>query len=105
MRILKKSLKILGYTLGGILALVVCVLVGARLFMNGPRLGRLVSGIANEEIVGRIAIDAINWSLPFDNFFSGKPYGLIVEGVLLSEVKILENPAEHERIVFEKPAA
>ncbi|MEK7525140.1 MAG: SPFH domain-containing protein [Patescibacteria group bacterium] len=31
--------------------------------------------------------------------------GLIVEGVLLSEVKILENPAEHERIVFEKPAA
>jgi len=31
--------------------------------------------------------------------------GLIVEGVLLSEVKILENPAEHERIVFENPAA
>ena len=31
--------------------------------------------------------------------------GLIVEGVLLSEVKILENPSEHERIVFEKPTA
>ena len=30
--------------------------------------------------------------------------GLVVEGVLLSEVKILQTTHDHERIVFEKPA-
>jgi hypothetical protein len=30
--------------------------------------------------------------------------GLQVEGVLLSEVKILQNPVDHERIVFETPS-
>ncbi len=80
-RILKKFLKIFGITLAGSLALVLLVLVVARFALNGPRLGRLVSDFANDEIMGRIDIGAIEWTLPFGNIVTGNPWALAVRAV------------------------
>ncbi len=80
-RILKKFLKIFGITVGGLVALVLVVLVSARFALNGPRLGRFVSGIANDEIMGRIDIGSIDWTLPFGNIVTGNPWALGVRDV------------------------
>ena len=65
MRIVKRILKVVLWTIAGVLALAVIAVVGAKLYLSNERLAELVETNLNDLFAGHFEVGAIKWSLPF----------------------------------------
>ncbi|HSI05984.1 MAG TPA: hypothetical protein VLC93_15975, partial [Myxococcota bacterium] len=65
MRIIKRILKMVFWTIVGVFALAVIAVVGAKLYLSNERLAELVESNLNELFAGHFEVGGIQWSLPF----------------------------------------
>lgn len=58
---MRRWLKRLAWVLGPVLVVLVLVLIGLRIWLNGPALARFVTGLINPGIAGKVKARSIEW--------------------------------------------
>ena len=81
----RKIVKILAYSLAGLVALLALVVLGAILFVQGERLAGIVNGVL-PPMKGRLHFGAIHWKprLLYD-LVADHPTPMVVEGLLITD--------------------
>ena len=59
---MRRWLKRLAWVLGPVLVVLVLVLIGLRIWLNGPALARFVTGLINRGIAGKVQARSIEWA-------------------------------------------
>jgi hypothetical protein len=81
----RKIAKVVAYALGGLVALLGTVVLGAMLFVQGERLAKIVNGVL-PEMKGSLHFKAIRWKprLLFD-LATDRPTPMVVEGLTITD--------------------
>ena len=81
----RKIVKILAYSLAGLVALLAVVVVAAILFLQGERMAKLVNGVL-PPMRGRIHFDSIRWQprLLWD-LVADRPTPMVIGGLLITD--------------------